>query len=61
MSESANTKRKGFTQFMAEKDRFGERFQFKLPGNHKKYGSTLGFGFTVALILIILIQIYLKF
>ena len=61
MNEEIHTKRKGFSQFMAEKDRFGETFQFKLPGNHKKYGSTLGFGFTIALIIFILIQTYLKF
>ena len=52
--------RKGFAQFMSEKDRFGEHFEFKLPGNHKKYGSTLGFCFTVALVILILTQFYLK-
>ena len=52
--------RKGFAQFMSEKDRFGEHFEFKLPGNHKKYGSTLGFCFTVALTILILTQLYLK-
>ena len=46
--------------FASDYDYFGERFNFKLPGNKLKHGTKLGFCFTIFFVICLLSHAYLK-
>ena len=59
ISKSLHPKSK-FDQFASDMDKFGESFQFKLPGNKWRHGTRLGCVFTVILVIVLFIHGYLK-